>query len=185
MQEIKPYFRQMKFLGVIIANVIISHSSVDGSQTSVEYQVKAGFLGNFAKFVHWPKAFLPESRAPYVIGILGVDPFGAIIDHAIEGFTIGGRPVTVKRFDDLSAYEFCHILFISRSQKAYLNDIILTLQQVPTLTVSEMSGFCQKGGMINFILVESNIRFEINPGAAQKAGLKLSSSLLSLARAIY
>ena len=165
--------------------MIVSTTFANNSNTNIEYHVKAGFLGNFAKFVRWPAAFLPKSDRPYVLGILGDDPFGSVIDQAIDGFTIGGKSVVIKRFSDRTLLEFCHILFISRSQKAHLDDIFANLEGVSTLTVSEMDEFCKKGGMINFIFVESNIRFEVNPDAARKAQLKLSSNLLSLAKAIY
>ena len=185
MQAIRPNLQLLRLMSVIIANVIISPMNADNLDTDLEYRVKAGFLGNFAKFVRWPTAFLPKADSPYVIGILGEDPFGSVIDQAIDGFTIGGKNVVIKRFNDVASLEFCHILFISRSQKVHLDHIFTSLQRVPTLTVGEMSNFCQKGGMINFIFIENNIRFEVNSNAAQKAQLKLSSNLLSLAKAIY
>ena len=178
-------FQRFKLVSMIIVNVILLPVDAHSSDANLEYQVKAAFLGNFAKFVRWPKVFFPESDSPYVFGILGDDPFGSIIDRAIEGFRIGGRQVVVKRFKNAASLEFCHILFISRSQEKNVKDIFVKLREVPTLTVSEMINFCQEGGMINFILVEGKIRFEINASAAKKAGLKVSSSLLSLARAIY
>ena len=166
-------------------NVIINHTNADESTANLEYHVKAGFLGNFAKFIQWPATFFPKADSPYILGIVGEDPFGTIIDQAVEGFTVGDRPMLVRRFRDAMSLKFCHILFISRSQKAHLDDILAQLRETPTLTVSDMENFCEKGGMINFILIDNNIRFAINASASKKAGLKLSSSLLSLAKAIY
>ena len=150
----------------------------------VEYQIKAGFLGNFAKFVRWPPEIFENSGSPYILGILGEDPFGSFMDEAVEAFEIEGRRMVIKRFPNIATYEFCHILFISSSQKTLLDPIFWKLKTLPTLTVSETAEFCKKGGMINFIFVKNNIRFQINVGATEKAQLKVSSSLLSLAREI-
>ena len=178
-------FQRFKLMIVIIVNVILAPINAHSSDTKLEYQVKAVFLGNFAKFVRWPEAFFPKPDSPYVFGVLGDDPFGCIIDQAIEEFSIDGRKVIVKRFKNATSLEFCHILFISRSQKKFREDVLVKLREVPTLTVSEMNNFCQEGGIINFILLDGKVRFEINTSAAKKARLKLGSDLLSLAKAIY
>lgn len=185
MRIVGPQFKRMKLVCMILLNVFISDTIADGSGTSLEYHVKAGFLGNFARFIRWPATAFPKSNTPYIIGILGDDPFGPVIDQAIEGFTVEARSLIVKRYNNTTSLEFCHILFISRSQKTNLDNILAQLQKVPTLTVSDINGFCKKGGMINFIHFENNIRFEINASASQKARLKLSSNLLALAKAIY
>jgi hypothetical protein len=149
-----------------------------------EYQVKAAFLYNFAKFVEWPVSAFPNETAPFVIGVLGEDPFGKELDRITEGRIVQGRSIIVRRFQDTSDLAACQILFICSSERPRLKDIFKALERANVLTVGEMDGFAQSGGGINFFLLENKIRFEINTAAAELSGLKVSSKLLSLARIV-
>jgi len=155
-----------------------------GAQDASEYQVKAAFLYNFAKFVEWPASVSAGPNAPLVIGVLGKDPFGGEIDRAVEGKTINGRRLMIRRFSSLQAYQYCHILFVSSSERNNLPQIIATVRNSSVLTVSETDRFAHIGGIINFVTIENRIRFEINQAAAERAGLKISSKLLSLGRVV-
>jgi len=154
------------------------------AQEASEYQVKAAFLYNFAKFVEWPANVGAGSDVPLVIGVLGKDPFGREIDRAVEGKTVNGRRLMIKRFSSLEAYEYCHILFVSSSERNNLPQIIAAVRNSSVLTVSETDRFAHIGGIINFVTIENRIRFEINQAAAERAGLKISSKLLSLGRVV-
>ena len=156
----------------------------DDSSKSLEYKIKAGFTCKFVKFVHWPPDVLPKKNTPFIIGILGNDPFGSVIDEAVRELTIRRRKFIIRRYSNLSDLDFCHILFISRSEKDRLDKIFSRLDTMQTLTVSEMDGFCHNGGMINFIVIKNKIRFEINIDAARSAGLEISTQLLLIARVI-
>jgi hypothetical protein len=149
-----------------------------------EYEVKAAFLYNFAKFVEWPSKFSADPNAPMIIGILGRDPFGGEIDRAIERKSVNGHPLTIKRFSTLDGYQSCHILFVSSSERNNVPRILAAVANSSVLTVSETNRFAQVGGIINFITIENRIRFEINQAAAARAGLKISSKLLSLGRVV-
>ncbi len=146
-----------------------------------EYQVKAAFLYNFGKFVEWPGGTFKNAEAPFVIGILGKDPFGEAID-SLRDKTISGRRLVVKRFARAGDLEPCHILFISAVEKQHLPRILSITHPWHVLTVGDTKGFVESGGVINFILLENKIRFEINVDAARRAGLKVSAQLLKLAR---
>jgi hypothetical protein len=159
-------------------------NTVAKAQDASEYQVKAAFLYNFAKFVEWPGNAGANPDAPVVIGVLGRDPFGREIDRAVEGKTVNGRRLMIKRFSSLEAYEYCHILFISSSERNNLPQIIAAVRNSSVLTVSETDRFAHIGGIINFVTIENRIRFEINQAAAERAGLKISSKLLSLGRVV-
>lgn len=154
------------------------------AQETNEYEVKAAFLYNFARFVEWPNNVSADPNAPMVIGILGKDPFGGEIDRAIEGKSVNGHPLAIKRFSTLEAYQYCHILFVSSSEKNNLPRILAAVAKSSVLTVSETDRFAQIGGIINFITTENRIRFEINQAAAARVGLKISSKLLSLGRVV-
>ena len=149
-----------------------------------EYQLKAVFLYNFAKFTEWPAESFADARSPIIIGILGKDPFGATIDQAIKGKTVKGRKLAIKRFEKIEDVKACHILFISSSEEKRLAKIMETLKDSSVLTIGEVKQFAQRGGIINFIIKENKIRFEINVDAAKQAKLKISSKLLELAKIV-
>ena len=150
----------------------------------LEYQVKAAFLFNFAKFVEWPEHAFADSTAPIVIGIIGVDPFGNDLDSMVVGQTIRGRNLEVKRFRRLADLQFCHILFISASELPRLKRILEKINNASVLTVSEVANFTNAGGIINMFNLENKVRFAINLNSAAHSGIKISSRLLKLAENI-
>lgn len=154
-------------------------SAQDSAPT--EYQIKAAFLYNFAKFVEWPPAVFSETNSPIVIGILGENPFGNDLVKTVRDKTLNNRPLVIKEFHSPVEATNCHILFISTSEKARLPQILEALREVSVLTVGETDRFTEAGGMINFVREGNKIRFQINEVAAKSAGLKVSSKLLSLA----
>src|SRR5436190_23014687 len=117
-----------------------------------EYQLKAAFLFNFAKFVEWPAEAFPEPESRFVIGVLGDNPFGADLEHAVKDKVINGHTFVVKQLKSLSELRSCHILFISKSERRRLPEIMSHLEAASLLTVSEVDRFLQAGGMVNFIL---------------------------------
>ena len=153
-------------------------------ETPTEYQVKAAFLFNFAKFVDWPPEKFSAQDSPLVIGILGEDPFGTVLDAVVQKKSINNRPLLVRRLSAAEDSKQCHILFISRSEKAHLGPLLDALKSQAVLTVGETERFAQQGGMINFVLVNESVKLEINANAAGTAGLKIRSNLLSLAKII-
>jgi len=161
----------------------------DASDSS-EYLVKAGFIYNFAKFVEWPSTAFAEPDSPIVIGVLGTDPFGEIINHVVEGKKIGMRGFVVRRFKwskelkDSKDFKECRILFVSSSEKMRFEEIVEAVKGLPILTVGETPGFAERGGMIRLMLEDNRVRFEVNVDAAHDGNLNISSRLLTLARII-
>jgi len=152
--------------------------------TSKEYQIKAAFLFHFAQFVQWPEETFPDAEAPFKIGILGDDPFGNALDETVKGETIRNRKFVIKRSTHIEDLQDCQILFISVSEKLNLAEILSKTAGKKILTVSEIPGFAQQGGMIKFHLEMNKVRFEINPTRAQLEGLKISSELLNLGKIV-
>lgn len=149
------------------------------AQTSVEYKVKGVFLFKLSKFVEWPVgAFQPD--APFAIGILGDDPFGEELDEICGGETISGRDLVLRRGESLEELGDCQIVFLCRSEVREFPKILGELQGRSVLTVADSDTFIHAGGMINFVHRGKRISFEINPQAAKKAGLRVSSQLLRL-----
>ncbi len=154
------------------------------SEPPTEYQVKAAFLYNFAKFVEWPADAFPDVQSPIVLGILGDDPFGSVLDKMIYGKAANGRGFVVKRVSEDAKLRSCHILFISSSEKKHLARILEGLKGAGVLTVGDMDRFAESGGVIHLLLAENKVRFGINLTAAARARLKISSKLLALARIV-
>lgn len=151
---------------------------------SKEYQIKAAFLFNFLQFVEWPASTFPEADTPVCIGVLGHDPFGSALDETIRNETIHNRKLLVQRSRNVEDLKRCHLLFISKSEKDKIQKILNQVYPGAVLTVSEVDGFARRGGILNFYLEGNKVRFEINPAAAERENLKLSSQLLSLGKII-
>ena len=149
-----------------------------------EYQIKAAFLFNFGQFVTWPAGSLPPAGAPFVICVLGADPFGATLDAIVAGGTIQNRPVRVERHRSVEDVGGCQVLYISDSERRRLDDILTALRDRSILTVGDSEGFVERSGMIRFLVVQNRVRIEVDLGAAERAGLIISSRLLSLAHAV-
>ena len=149
-----------------------------------EYQVKAVFLYNFTQFTEWPTGTFPASNAPIVIGIVGEDPFGSTMDHLVRGEVVRGHPLVVRRLQADDDLRSCQVLFISRSEKARLPELLNKIKGSPVLTVGDVEGFAQQGGMVNLLLVNKTVKMEINPAVAEEAGLRISGKVLSLARIV-
>ncbi|MDO8589259.1 MAG: YfiR family protein [Armatimonadota bacterium] len=149
-----------------------------------EYQIKAVFLYNFAKFVEWPSSAFADANSPIVIAVLGEDPFGSSLEQVVKGKTVGGRRFSIKRFEKIRDLEPCHILFISSSESGHLSKALDSIKGPNVLTVSEIERFAQRGGIIGFVVTDNKVGFEINLDAAKKVNLKLSSKLLKVARVV-
>jgi hypothetical protein len=152
------------------------------AQPSREYDLKAVFLFNFVTFVEWPQAARPD-KGPFIIGVLGQDPFGAALDEVIAGEKFRQAPLQARRCRTLEEAGQCHILFISASEAARLPAIMKELRNRPVLTVSDLPQFLEAGGIIAFS-TDARIQLHINPPAAQHAGLTISSKLLRVAKVV-
>jgi hypothetical protein len=151
---------------------------------TLEYRVKAVFLFNFAQFVEWPAAAFPDSQAPVVIGILGDDPFGPLLEETVRGETLAGRPFEVRRYRRADEIKTCHILFISQSESDRLDEVLAGLKGRSILTVGDSEGFSVRGGMVRFVTDKNRVRLRINLEAAQAANLTISSKLLRSAEIV-
>jgi hypothetical protein len=166
------------FIGFMLMSVLPARA---GEREAAEYEVKAAFLYNFAKFTEWPAGSFAGDQAPLTICVLGDDPFGKAF-NPIRSKTVKNRPVAVREIADVDAAGGCHLLFIAASEQTHADAILGSLGKRSVLTVSDMKKFAQSGGMISFVMVDDKVRFEINNGAADRAGLKISSQILKLAR---
>ncbi len=176
-----------KWLNVVILALLVSAHLVTAregqAQDSLsEYQVKAAYLFNFLKFVEWPEEAFADPLAPIVIGIVGDDPFGDALPQVVAGKTVQGRDLVIRKYRAGEDLRGSHILFISGSEKKRLPQLLSGLHGSCVLTVADIDGFLEEGGMILLFSEQNRVRFAINVDAATRAKLKISSKLLSLAR---
>jgi hypothetical protein len=163
------------FLGAICPLSLLAQSVKPG-----EYDVKAAYLYNFGKFVRWPENATGEGQ-PYSVCVLGKDPFGKTLDTILEGGSWQGKPVTARRIESVDEATTCNLLFVSSSESERLGQILPALEKRPILTVGDTPLFSRRGGIIEFVLSENRVRFEVNAGAAEKAGLNINSQLFKVA----
>ncbi len=177
--------RMLFLITALVVMVCITVTNVQkGYANTQEYDVKAAFLFNFVKFVDWPEDVFQSSTSPFIISILGTDSFGKALD-SFKGKTINGRNLVIKRADSLNELERSHVIFICASERENLSQILGTAEKWHALTVGDTKGFIQSGGIINLVIIDGKIGFEINVAAAEKADLKISSKLLKLVKALY
>lgn len=155
------------------------------SKAASEYEVKAAFLYNFAKFVEWPPGTFSDPKQPVCICVLGQDPFGHVLDDALPGKAIGARRVLLGRALQVDALAGCQIVFLSAAEGVRLKAVLARMRGRHVLLVGESEGFASAGGTIQFVLDQSRVRFVINPDAADRAGLKINSKLLALATIVH
>jgi len=153
--------------------------------SSVEYQVKAAFLFNFAKFVEWPPDAFPSDKSPITFCVFKHDPFGTSLDEVIRGKTINNRAILARRINELPDLKPCQLVFVNSAEDKLLSEILNSLKGTSALVVGEGDGFAERGGGIQFFLEDNKLRFAINVDAVQRARLNVSSKLLALARIVH
>ena len=150
-------------------------------QQAIEFEVRAVYLFNFARFVEWPASAFADTGAPIRICIAGDDPLGTALDRAVVNERVQERRIQAVRLGGSGSARGCHILYVPPSEQRRAPAIIGSLGGQPTLTVGEGAQFLSRGGMIGFRRVENRVRFDVNLDAAQKTGLRVSARLLSVA----
>ena len=152
-------------------------------EPKAEYQLKAAFLYNFAKFVEWPAETFPAMNTPFTICALGNDPFGSSLD-AIAGKTVRDRTIIIKRIRSAAAINGCQILYVSPNELPQTTDLLRSLQKAPVLTVCDMDACAETGLMLNMRMAENRVQLDMNLDAVQRTPLKVSSQLIKLTRIV-
>jgi hypothetical protein len=147
-----------------------------------EYKVKAAFLYNFVRFVEWPSN---GTGGKETVCVLGDDPFDGDLDDMLKGKSLSGRSFAIRRLSRVSDTEGCNVVFISSSEEKQIRPILASLAKGSILTIGDTPGFAKQGCMIEFLIEDNRVRFEINAGAARRANLRISSRLLGLAKIVW
>jgi len=176
------YFLLRLFLLLLPVNFSQVNGIAQTPPPNAEYQLKAVFIYNFTRFVEWPPEAFESYNDPFVIAIIGNDPFGTYLEQAVNGESIGRHPIRVKRIEHLDNTEKCHILFINEKDPDKIKAILDEAENTNILTVSDAANFADIGGMIGFYKENNKIRMEINATVARNAQLNISSKLLRLAK---
>jgi hypothetical protein len=150
--------------------------------TQREYELKAGVLYHIIEYVEWPTVISPSNQPPPIqIGLLGQIPFAKALE-VLDGKTLRGRKLVVKQLTDRQQATQCQVVFIGASEKSRMGDIIAEVKNQPVLTVSEVEGFAEQGGIVNLLAGQNRITMEINRATAGESRLGISSQLLKLAK---
>ena len=180
----KRFIAQFILRGLVLVLLLASMGGTESgklaAQSPDEYRVKAAFILNFARFVDWPSDSFSEGGV-LVVGIIGDNPFGGSLDQ-LNGTSVNGRRIAIRRFKFGDYLKGCHILFVSSSERNRLGKILDSVKGGSVLTIGELPQFNQTGGVIKFVIQDYRVRFEINPGAAGQARLKISSKLMALSK---
>lgn len=172
--------RRRRGLAPVLAAVVLTVAMAAARPQSAhptQYDVEAVYLFNFGKFVSWPQKNTPG----FVICVLGENPFGSALDRTISGESIAGKNVEDRQLAHEAEVGGCSILYISRSEEQHLPRILNATRNAPVLTVSDIPNFTQRGGMIQFVVDNGKVRFQVNRTPAERSGLALSSELLKVA----
>ena len=154
------------------------------NEETVEYPLKLAFLYNFTKFVEWPADSYSDPRAPLAICIVGDDPFNPDLEGQLRTRKVEGHSVEITILRPSDTLSACHMVFVPVTAENQAARIVSSLKGFSTLTVGESEGFAVMGGIINLTVEENKLHFEVNPLAAERAGLKISSKLLSIAKIV-
>ncbi len=152
---------------------------------SSEYEAKAALLLNFVRFTDWPAEAFTSAEAPFVIGVVGKDPFGAALDKTFSGKSVKGRSFVVKRLNADQNLKSCHLLFVPATEKRRQRDLLDKLRGAPVLTVGETPDFRDHAGAVQFFSKDNGVGFNINLNAAKAGKLHISSNVLRQADGVW
>jgi hypothetical protein len=174
--------RAALLVGLLLAGPFASAAL---AANGIEYEVKAGFLFNFLKFTAWPAGSRPQPGAPFRVGVLGDPAVYQTVADALRGKTVGDCPVEVTAVtlsDDLRGFQ---LVFVPRHAAVAPAAVLEKLAGSAVLLVGDQQGFAADGGVIGLVVRGDNVRFQVNLAAADRANLKLSGHLASLAEIVH
>jgi hypothetical protein len=167
-----------RLLSRALALLLLAGTALGAGAPVSEYQLKAVFLFNFAQFIEWPAAALPRDSAPFVIGVLGQDPFGSELDDVVRAESVNHHPLAVERYHSVTEVRDCQILFIAASERAHLDQVLAALKGRSILTVTDATAPTPSGVMIELVRADNRIKLRIDLQAAKDSNLTISSKLL-------
>lgn len=171
-------------LGGLLPPPLYSAEETNEAQQYSEHDIKAAYLLNFIKYVEWPDDAFERDDSPFRLGLLGGNPFGDALGELIAATAPDQRKITIQQSDNIADLKTCHLLFFVKNETEH-RAALSQLAKLPVLTVGEQQSFTEMGGIINFVLVDAKVRFEISTKTAKKHDLKISSRLLKVSHKVY
>lgn len=179
--SLQKYVAPLLLLLLLVCMITEPHRAA--GEKMDEYQIKAGFVLNFALLTDWPAESQVDKDA-FPIAILGKVPSNSFV-NTLKALSFRGNRVTVRHIDSADEAKNIRLIFISSSERNHLSGILKEPHHQDVLTVSDMSGFCEAGGMIGMVAAQNRIGYEVNLAAVHKARLSISSQMLKLAKKVY
>jgi hypothetical protein len=175
----------MRLMAAVLALSLAGYAESGFAQeaSQLETRVKAAFLYKFAGYVEWPAGTLNRRDSPIVFGVVGADELAAELTQLTDGRNVEGHPVSVRRVRDGAGLGGVHVLFIGRSESGTFAQLARSVPK-GTLLVTEAEGALEHGSVINFVVSDGRVRFEVALDAAERRGLRLSSRMLAVASAV-
>ena len=174
------------YIGTVFAVTIVTSTAEAQAESdttvALEQRVKAAFLYKFTDYIEWPQNSFSQPDTPLTIAVMGDDQLAAELNQLVSGRTVSGRPIAVRKIQNIEPSTEFNILFVGHNDSARLNEVIVALKTRPILIVTDFEGALAQGSIINFLLIDGHVRFEIALNSAEKRGLKLSSRLLAVAQ---
>jgi hypothetical protein len=185
--EPRRMLRRVLLAAFVAGGIVCATWNADAAEepSTLEHQVKAAFLYKFAGYVDWPSTSFARPDTPLTIAVAGADAIAAELVQATSGRTVEGRTVTVKRIKAGESLAGVHILFVGKAESARLNQWVQSARPHSVLTVTEWDGALAQGSVINFVMTDRRVRFEVALDSAEKSKLKLSSRLLAVAQQVH
>ncbi len=169
---------------IVVAAGLASPRPAQADAQADEYRVKAAFLYKFGSYIEWPSRSFAGTDSPVTIGVMGADTLAGELAQIVAGRNVNGRPVVVRRLRPGDPIAGLHVLFIGGSDRGRLAEILAAAKGRPLLTVTESEEGLELGSVINFVVVEDKVRFDVAPPPAESGGLKISARLLGVARKV-
>jgi len=167
---------------IAIAALLLCALPGNAADRSLEYAVKATFLYKFAPFVEWPSSAFEQSNAPFVLCIVGNDPFADSVEKTIASQRVGDHAIILRRLAVADPKAGCHLLFAAGSPAQTVAEELDTVRGAPTLTVTDSGD--PTPGIIQFVVIDGRVNFDIDAAAAAANHLTISSKLLALAHSV-
>jgi YfiR/HmsC-like len=168
---------------VALVTDVGSSASVIDPQGASAPALRAAFMYNFAKFTEWPANVIPRDQ-PLVFCVTDDGPMAEALEQIVKGRAVGGHALAVRQVALDSGVRACHLLYASGLDAKRANELLGTVDHLPVLTVGDFERFAQMGGVASFFVEDGKMRFAINIDSAHRAGLRVSSKLLMLARIV-
>jgi hypothetical protein len=181
LQLMKRRGARMALPFIVVMSLALAPEGAAAADQALEYQVKGAFLSKFGLYMDWSDAAANAANRPFQLCILGDDPFGPRLEKIVGEQVIKGRKIELRRLKTVDKESGCHILYIAASESARVGQILASMQGSGALTVTDGLPAGGPVGIVNFILKDDRVRFDIDDEMASRNGIYINASLLGLA----